>query len=65
MRRTGSPSARALGALLLVVAGAAMAAEVEFYQAVDRNEVGTEDMFRLTIVSSGAPDGSSAPSGRR
>jgi len=57
MRRTGSPGARALCAVLLLASGVAAAADVEFYQAVDRNEIGTEDTFRLTIVSTNAPDG--------
>ncbi len=50
MARIGS----ALAVLLL--ATPAMA-EVEFYQTIDRDKVGTEDTFRLTIVVAGAPDG--------
>lgn len=51
MRRTGRAAALTLG-LLAAVAHA----EVEFYQTVDRNKVGTEDTFRLTIVVGDAPD---------
>jgi len=57
MRRTGSPGAWALCVALLLVSRGAVAADVEFYQVVDRNELGTEDVFRLTIVSTNAPDG--------
>lgn len=47
-----------LGALLLLASGAALAANaVEFHQAVDRTEVGTEDTFRLTIVTGNPPEG--------
>jgi hypothetical protein len=51
MRRTGK-------ALFIVslLASATAAAEVEFYQTVDKNKVGTEDTFRLTIVVGNAPD---------
>src|SRR5260370_11014716 len=31
-------------------------AEIEFYQSVDRNEIGVEDAFRLTLVASDAPE---------
>src|SRR5687767_4798703 len=58
MRRIGRARipVAALAALLLAVPAAA--AEVEFSQSVDRTEVGDEDTFRLTIVSSagGADD---------
>lgn len=54
MTRTGN--ARALAAATLLAATAAHA-EIEFYQTVDRNKVGTEDTFRLTIVVGDAPDG--------
>jgi hypothetical protein len=53
MKKTGS-AALVLGTLL--VAGVAHA-ELEFYQTVDRNKVGTEDTFHLTIVVGDAPDG--------
>ncbi len=54
MRRTGS--ARAMAVLLVLAGGAAFAAEdLEFYQSVDRNEVGIEDTFRFTIVMKNAP----------
>ena len=46
---------RALAVLL--VASPALAADVEFYQTIDRDKVGTEDTFRLTIVVAGAPEG--------
>lgn len=52
MRRTGRATAFAV-----VLLAAAAHAEVEFYQTVDRNKVGTEDTFRLTIVVGDAPDG--------
>lgn len=47
MGRIGS----ALALLLALPAGA-----VEFYQTVDRTQVGTEDTFHLTVVMSDAPD---------
>ncbi len=50
MARIGS----AVAALFLAVPALA---EVEFYQTVDRDKVGTEDTFRLTIVVAGAADG--------
>ncbi|MBM4378853.1 MAG: protein BatD [Deltaproteobacteria bacterium] len=53
MRRIGSAAAVLA---LLVAAGPALAA-TEFYQSVDRAEVGTEDTFALTVVVSNAPDG--------
>src|SRR4051794_6346034 len=40
---------------LLLAAGPAWA-EVELQQSVDRNPVGSEDTFRLTVVVSGAPE---------
>jgi hypothetical protein len=52
MRRTG----KALF-LFSLLASATAAAEVEFYQTVDKNKVGTEDTFRLTIVVGNAPNG--------
>jgi hypothetical protein len=55
MRKTGSWSALTLLGTLLA-AGVAHA-ELEFYQTVDRNKVGTEDTFHLTIVVGDAPDG--------
>jgi len=54
MRRTG----RALGSLAMLLTSAAALADVEFYQRADRNEVGLDDTFRLTIVVSDAPDSS-------
>ncbi len=52
MRRTGS-------ALVLFASlfAANAFAEVEFYQTVDKNKVGTEDTFHLTVVVSNAPEG--------
>ncbi len=50
MARIGS----ALAVLLLATPALA---EVEFYQTIDRDKVGTEDTFRLSIVIAGAPDG--------
>src|SRR4051812_33501467 len=46
---------RALVLLSALVSSTAFA-EVEFYQTVDRNKVGTEDTFRLTIVVGNAPE---------
>lgn len=43
--------------LSLLLAGPALAAELEFFMAVDRNRVGTEDTFRCEIVVSNAPEG--------
>jgi hypothetical protein len=53
MRKTGNRIAL-VGVLL---AGGSALADVEFYQTVDRNKVGTEDTFRLTIVVGDAPEG--------
>ncbi len=53
MARTGSRLA-----LLTLLAAASAYAETEFYQTVDRNQVGTEETFHLTVVVSDAPDGS-------
>jgi hypothetical protein len=52
MRRTG----KAVALFGLLFAAKAFA-EVDFYQTVDKNKVGTEDTFRLTIVVGNAPDG--------
>lgn len=49
--------ARIGSALAVLLLAAPAMAEVEFYQTVDRDKVGTEDTFRLTIVVAGAPDG--------
>ncbi|MBS1153666.1 MAG: BatD [Myxococcaceae bacterium] len=49
--------ARIGSALALLLVASPAAADVEFYQTVDRDKVGTEDTFRLTIVVAGAPDG--------
>lgn len=56
MRRIGK-AAPLLTLLPLLAAGLAFAQETEFYQTVDRAEVGTEDTLRLTVVVSNAPDG--------
>ncbi|MBI3184605.1 MAG: protein BatD [Myxococcales bacterium] len=59
MTRTGDSALRWAGpaaAALSVLLSSTALAEVELYQSVDRNEVGTEDTFRLSIVVSGAPD---------
>jgi hypothetical protein len=53
MTRTG----KALLLFGVLWSATALAAEVEFYQTVDKNKVGTEDTFRLTIVVGNAPDG--------
>ncbi len=53
MARTGS----ALAIIVLLGSGASIAAEPEFYMAVDRTKVGTEDTFRCEIVVSNAPEG--------
>jgi hypothetical protein len=54
MRRTGS-GWRVVLAGLAVLASAPAWADIEFYQSVDRPEVGTEDAFRLTVVVVDAP----------
>ncbi|MFL5346892.1 MAG: BatD family protein [Hyalangium sp.] len=54
MRRTGSGRTALLAGLALLAASPAWA-DIEFYQSVDRNEVGTEDTFRLTVVVVDAP----------
>lgn len=54
MRRTGSGCA--VLALLALLAAAPAWAEINFYQEVDREEVGTEDTFRLTVVAVDAPN---------
>jgi hypothetical protein len=55
MRRIGSGHA-ALAAIALFFAALPAWAEVEFYQTVDRTEVGTEDVFQLTVVVVDPPD---------
>jgi hypothetical protein len=55
MRRTGDRAA--LLALFLFLPWVA-AAETDFHQEADRNEVGLEDSFQLTVVSENAPEGS-------
>ncbi|HYO54348.1 BatD family protein [Archangium sp.] len=55
MRRTGSGHA-ALAALALLLAAMPAWASIEFYQTVDRTEVGTEDIFQLTVVVVDPPD---------
>ncbi|MCY1080964.1 BatD family protein [Archangium lansingense] len=49
MRRTGSGHA-ALAALALLLVAMPAWASIEFYQTADRTEVGTEDVFQLTVV---------------
>lgn len=55
MRRTGSGRAAVWAVLALLATAPAWAADIEFYQSVDRTEVGTEDIFRLTVVVADAP----------
>ncbi len=56
MKRIGNSNfAPAVFALLCAVSTRAWA-EIEFYQSVDRNEIGVEDAFRLTLVASDAPE---------
>ena len=55
MRRTGSGRTALLAVLALLATAPAWAADIEFYQTVDRNEVGTDDTFRLTVVVVDAP----------
>jgi hypothetical protein len=54
MRRTGSGWTALLAGIALLASAPAWA-DVEFYQKVDRNEVGTEDSFRLSVVVVDAP----------
>ncbi|MBN1206773.1 MAG: protein BatD [Myxococcaceae bacterium] len=54
MRRTGSGQ-RALLAVFALLATSPAWADVEFYQSVDRAEVGLDDTFRLTVVVADAP----------
>ncbi len=57
MRRTGSPLA---AAAVLALAASALAAEAPVVtQEVDRTEVGTDDIFVLTVRAVDAPSGSS------
>ena len=58
MTRTGDRRAWAALALAVAAAPASALADVEFYQTVDRTEVGTDDTFRVTVVVSEAPEGS-------
>ncbi|WP_224365311.1 BatD family protein [Hyalangium versicolor] len=58
MRRTGSGWTALLAGLALLASAPVWAADIEFYQSVDRNEVGTEDTFRLTVVAVDAPPSS-------
>jgi BatD DUF11 like domain len=55
MRRTGSGHA-ALAALALLLVAMPAWASIEFYQTADRTEVGTEDVFQLTVVVVDPPD---------
>jgi len=54
MRRTGSGWTALLAAVALLASAPAWA-NIEFYQKVDRTEVGTEDTFRLSVVAADAP----------
>ena len=56
MRRTGSGHA-ALAALALLLVAMPAWASIEFYQTADRTEVGTEDVFQLTVVVVEPPEG--------
>ncbi|MBX5481629.1 MAG: protein BatD [Myxococcaceae bacterium] len=61
MRRIGSPLGAPRGAIsfafaAVLAATAAFAEEPDFYQTVDRAEVGTEDTFRLNVVIVNAPE---------
>src|SRR6266851_3696794 len=56
VRRTGKAFGRSAGFLAgVLLAASSFADEVEFYQTVDRNEVGLEDTVRLTVTSVNAP----------
>ncbi|RKG83892.1 BatD family protein [Corallococcus terminator] len=55
MRRTGSGRTALLAVLALLATAPAWAADIEFYQTVDRTEVGTNDTFKLTVVVVDAP----------
>ena len=46
-----------IGSALALLLAAPALGQVEFYQSVDRSEVGTEDTFQLTVVITNAPDG--------
>ena len=50
MRRTGSGGVALAATLCLLLTALPAWAAVEFYQTVDRTEVGTEDVFQLTVV---------------
>jgi len=54
MRRTGSGWTALLAGVVLLASAPAWA-DIEFYQKVDRTEVGTEDTFRLSVVVADAP----------
>lgn len=54
MRRTGSGWTALLAGLALLASAPAWA-DIEFYQKVDRTEVGTEDTVRLSVVVADAP----------
>lgn len=56
MRRTGSGLAALAALALLMAALPSWAAGIEFYQTADRTEVGTEDVFQLTVVVVDPPD---------
>ncbi|MFL5351244.1 BatD family protein [Archangium sp.] len=56
MRRTGSGLAALAALALLMAALPVWAAGIEFYQTADRTEVGTEDVFQLTVVVVDPPD---------
>ncbi|MBZ4419539.1 BatD family protein [Myxococcus sp. RHSTA-1-4] len=56
MRRTGSARGALLAVLALLATAPAWANDdLDFYQTVDRQEVGSDDTFRLTVVVVDAP----------
>ncbi|QSQ23985.1 protein BatD [Pyxidicoccus parkwayensis] len=56
MRRTGSARGALLAVLALLATAPAWANDdLDFYQTVDREEVGSQDTFRLTVVVVDAP----------
>ncbi|NMO22430.1 protein BatD [Pyxidicoccus fallax] len=56
MRRTGSANRALLAVLALLATAPAWANDdLDFYQTVDREEVGSDDTFRLTVVVVDAP----------
>ncbi|MFP2934286.1 BatD family protein, partial [Pyxidicoccus sp. 3LG] len=60
MRRTGSARGAMLAVLALLATMPAWANDdIDFYQTVDRTEVGSDDTFRLTVVVVDAPSDAS------